>query len=401
MIKLKEQKTPSFSEFILLMALFVALTAMSIDMVLPALSLIGQDLNAGSENNTQYIIGILFLGLTLGQLIAGPIADSFGRKATVYFGLVIFIIGTFLCLLATSFFLMLMGRFLQGLGAAAPRNISLTMTRDMYKGRDMARVSSFIMAVFILVPIIAPALGQLVLFFGNWHLIFIVFLIMALIIAILTYWRLPETLKAEDKRPFSVKSIWQGTCKVVGNKITLGYTICAGLIFGALIGYLNSSRQIFQDYYHEGALFPLYFAIPAISIGMASILNSTIVRRYGMKLISHVALLSMAIITTIFFTFFVWKVEQTIFLAFMIYITLVFFFMGLLFGNLNAMAMEPMGHFAGIASGIVGALSSAISVIIGTIIGQLYSGSLEPLIIGFLILSIATFTLQHFIPKHS
>jgi len=403
MIKSKTDKVVSLGEFIALMAMFVSLTAMSIDMVLPALSLIGTELNAGDGNHTQYIISSLFVGFTLGQLVTGPIADSFGRKFAVYLGLAIFIIGSALCLVSTSFPIMLVGRSLQGLGAAAPRIISLTMTRDKYQGRDMARVSSFVMAVFILVPVIAPSFGQAILFFVSWRFIFGIFLIAALSITALTYFRLPETLKLEDKKPFSVKAIWHGTCKVMSNKTTLGYTICAGLIFGALVGYLNLSRQIFQDYYQVGARFSLYFSVSAISIGASSIFNSAIVKRYGMRLICHYALLIMIVVTTLFLIFFFWisnqSLEQVPIWAFMGYITIIFFCLGLLFGNLNAMAMEPMGHFAGIASGIIGSLSSAISVIIGTVIGQSYNNSLQPLIIGFLALSIAAFTLQHFLPK--
>ena len=403
MIKSKTDKVVSLGEFIALMAMFVSLTAMSIDMVLPALSLIGIELNAGDGNHTQYIISSLFVGFTLGQLVTGPIADSFGRKFAVYLGLAIFIIGSALCLVSTSFPIMLVGRSLQGLGAAAPRIISLTMTRDKYQGRDMARVSSFVMAVFMLVPVIAPSFGQAILFFVSWRFIFGIFLIAALSITALTYFRLPETLKLEDKKPFSVKAIWHGTCKVMSNKTTLGYTICAGLIFGALVGYLNLSRQIFQDYYQVGARFSLYFSVSAISIGASSIFNSAIVKRYGMRLICHYALLIMIVVTTLFLIFFFWisnqSLEQVPIWAFMGYITIIFFCLGLLFGNLNAMAMEPMGHFAGIASGIIGSLSSAISVIIGTVIGQSYNNSLQPLIIGFLALSIAAFTLQHFLPK--
>lgn len=396
----ENQRAISFVEFVALMALFTALTAMSIDTILPALSLIGQDLKAGSENNTQYIISTLFLGFTFGQLISGPLADSYGRKPAVYWGLAIFIIGCLICLIATNFHMMLVGRFLQGLGASAPRIISITMTRDIYKGRDMARVTSIVMAVFILVPVIAPSFGQLILFFASWHFIFVSFLIVAIMTIILTYWRLPETLKPEDKKVFNLKEIWYGTRKVVGNKTTLGYAVCAGLIFGALMGYLNLSRQIYQDYYKVGAKFSLYFSISALSIGAASVLNSAIVKRYGMRLICHYALLAVIIVTILFFSGFVWSdsIEfRTPILAFMIYIGLVFFCLGLLFGNLNAMAMEPMGHFAGIASGIIGALSSAIGSGIGTIIGQLYSDNLYPLVIGFLVLSTTAFILQHLI----
>lgn len=382
-----------FAEFIGLMALYVALMAMSIDTILPALSIIGRELNVIDENHTQYIIGILFLGFTFGQIIYGPISDSFGRRFTIYAGLVIFIIGNILSINAENYSMMLLGRFLQGFGAASPRITSMAVIRDLYKGREMARVMSFIMTVFIIIPVIAPSIGQAILLVTSWRVIFRIFLVAAIIALFWTYFRLPETLKTQDIKPFNLPTIWNDFCIVISNKITLRYTICAGLVFGALIGYLNCSRQIFQDYFHTGESFPLYFALSALSIGAASIVNSMIVRRYGMKLICHYALLVTIIMSAIFLILSMQENQMPIW-QFMTYMIVVFFCMGLLFGNLNALAMEPMGHYAGIASSVVGALSSGISVIIGTLIGQSYNQSLIPMFAGFLLLSISSLVLS-------
>ncbi len=367
---------------------------MSIDMILPALFLIGKEFGTVDENKTQYIIGTLFLGFTFGQIICGPISDSFGRKLTIYIGLTIFIIGDLLSITATSFNMMLLGRFLQGFGAASPRTTSLAIIRDRYKGRDMARVMSFIMTVFMIVPVIAPSIGQLILLVATWRVMFVIFLLMALIAMALTYFRLPETLKQQDCRPFNAKAIWQDFLIVIRNKITLGYAICAGLIFGALIGYLASCRQIFQDYFQVGKLFSLYFAISALSVAAASITNSMIVRRYGMKLICHHALMVMLIASAIFLPLTILQSDHVALWQFMIYIMILFFCFGLLFGNLNALAMEPMSHVAGIAAALVGSLSSAISAVIGTAIGQSYNGTLAPIALGFLLLAISAFFLQ-------
>lgn len=390
-------KKISFPEFVSLMALFVAIMALSIDTILPAMFLIEKDLNVTKANEIQFIIGILFLGFTFGQIIFGPISDSFGRKSTIYIGLIIFIIGNVLSLGASDFSTMLIGRFLQGFGASSPRVVSLAVVRDRYQGREMARVMSFIMSVFIIVPVIAPSIGQVLLLFSTWHSIFILLLIAALVAFVWTYFRLPETLKREDLKPFNLKTIFTDFVKVVSNKITLGYAICAGLIFGALIGYLNTSWMIFQQYFLVGNLFPLYFAISALSIGAASLTNSMIVRKYGMHLICHYSLITVIITSAIFFAL-IYNLQEKIQLVyFVIYVAIIFFCMGLLFGNLNALAMEPMGHYAGMASAIIGSISSAISLVIGTTIGQSYNNSPSTLVLGFLCLGILAFIIQFYL----
>ncbi len=391
----KQKSHIPFPEFITLMALYVALMAMSIDMILPALQTIGLEFGIKNSNETQYIIGILFLGFTFGQVIYGPIADSFGRKPTVYTGFIIFAFGSFLSLISHSFEAILIGRFLQGFGAAAPRIVSTAIIRDLYKGREMARVMSFIMTIFIIIPVIAPSFGQALLLVASWRMMFAIFLSISIITMIWTYFRLPETLKKQDVRPFNLKMIWKDFCSVIGNKITLKYAICAGLIFSAMVGYITSCQQIFQDYFKIGNLFPIYFGICALSIGISSIVNSMIVRRFGMKLISHYALIAMIVISVLFLSLLIFQNNQAQIWQFMIFTLISFFCLGMLFGNLNALAMEPMGHYAGIASAVIGFISSGTSAILGTIIGQAYNGSLMPMVLGFLFLTIAAFILQN------
>jgi DHA1 family bicyclomycin/chloramphenicol resistance-like MFS transporter len=386
-----------FPEFVALMALYVALMAMSIDTILPALLAIGEEFNVANINDTQFIIAVLFVGYTFGQILYGPISDSFGRRRTVYAGLVIFILGNILSLSAESFEVMLFGRFLQGFGAAAPRITSMAIIRDRYQGREMARVMSFVMTVFILVPVIAPSIGQLILGFASWRIIFRIFLASAVIAFIWTYLRLPETLKAQDVRPFHFKAILKDFYKVASNKITLGYTICSGLVLGALLGYLNLSRQIFQDYFSVGNNFAFYFALSALPIGAASIVNSMIVRKFGMKLLCHYALIVTIIMSLIFLP--LSMQEHLPLWLFMIYMIVVFFCMGLMFGNLSALAMEPMAHYAGIASAFVGALSSAISVSTGALIGQSFNNSLTPMFVGFLLLSSGAFLILRWLKR--
>lgn len=383
-----------FKEFVALMALLVSITALAIDTVIPALPMMGTDLQVVGVNDTQYVISVLFMGFTLGQIIYGPISDSFGRKRAIYIGLGLFIIGCVLSYTARSFEMMLIGRLLQGFGAASSRVISIAMVRDKYGGRDMARVMSFVMAVFILVPALAPGLGQIILLFAHWRAIFLVFLTIAILSMIWMFFRLPETLHANERKAFTISVIAHGLREVVTNKITFGYTLCAGLIFGALIGYLTSAQQIFQAYYGLGDIFSVYFAVLALAIGVASIFNSSIVKRFGMRIISHHALQVM-MATALVFGVVAYMMPYTVPLwGFMAFAIVTFFALGLLFGNLNALAMEPMGHIAGLASAAVGALSSLLSVTVGTLIGQAYNDTLFPLAVGFFAVSFLAYILQ-------
>jgi MFS transporter, DHA1 family, multidrug resistance protein len=384
----------SFSEFITLMAMMVSITALSLDAVLPILSVVGEELSLKDDNQAQYIIGTLLFGLTLGQLLYGPLADSFGRKLSVYIGLLIFVGGSILSFSATSFSVMLIGRFLQGFGAAAPRISSIAIVRDRFTGREMARVMSFVMAVFIFVPVIAPALGELVLSISHWRMIFALFVAMAVFIAAWMTLRLPETLKPHDRHPFNLKEIVKSLKIVVANKQTLGHTVSAGLVFSCLIAYLSCARQIYQDYYHTGHLFAFYFALSALSVGVASLINSAIVRRLGMHRISRFALIVLIGVSTLFLVANLIVSDQVPLSYFMLFAVLAFFTLGLLFGNLNAMAMEPMGHQAGIASSIIGALTSAISTVLGGLVGQAYDMTLIPLTLGFLVMGLAALTIE-------
>ncbi len=389
-----------FGELVTLMALMVSLTALSIDAVLPLLSVAGADLGVSDANQTQYVIGFLLLGLTLGQLIYGPLADSFGRKLSIYIGLSIFIIGSLLSYNANSYEWMLVGRVLQGFGAAAPRVSSVAILRDLFSGREMARVLSFIMAVFIFVPVVAPALGEAILVLSHWRMIFALFILIALIISVWMSLRLPETLTEENRHSFSFADIYKSITLVLTNTQTLGHTFSAGLVFGCLIGYLNCARQIFQDYYDTGHLFVLYFSFSALSVGVASLVNSSIVRKYGMHRISRLALILMIVLALLFLPVTLLQPASTPFTGFMLYSIFTFFCLGLLFGNLNAMAMEPMGHLAGVASSVIGALTSAISLLVGTLLGQLFNMTLVPLISGFLILSLLALTIQLFLSRN-
>jgi MFS transporter, DHA1 family, multidrug resistance protein len=380
---------PRYGEFVALVALMISLVALSIDAMLPALATIGAELGARQANDAQLILSALFLGLAFAQVIYGPLSDSLGRKPAIYLGFGLFIVGCLLSALATSFPAMLIGRFLQGVGAAGPRIVTLAMVRDLYEGRAMARIMSSVMGVFILVPALAPGIGQLILMVASWRAIFGAFLAVASIAVVWFGIRQPETLSAAHRASFSLPRIARAAREVCVHPVALGYTLAAGLVFGALIGYLTSAAQIFQGQYGQGERFPLYFAALALAIGLASWCNSRLVMRYGMRLLSGVAVVGQGTLSVGFFAIALASAGHPPLWALMAYLLAAFFCLGILFGNFNALAMEPLGHIAGVAASVVGSLTTFISLLLGTLIGRSYNGTVLPLVGGFAILGLA------------
>jgi len=378
----------SFAEFVALMASMTAMTALSIDAMLPALSDIARDLGAQRVNDGQLVISLIFLGLSVGQIFYGPFSDSTGRKPAIYVGIGIYIIGCCLALFAVDFRMMLIGRFLQGIGVAGPRSVVVALVRDQYAGRAMARVMSFVMTVFILVPIIAPMLGQGILLVAHWRAIFGLYLLLALLIGGWFILRQPETLTAEHRIPFQLGRILRAFREVFVNRIALSYTVMAGLISGGFVGYLNSAQQIFQDQYELGTQFPFYFATLALALGCASYLNAQLVMRFGMRALSRWALLALGGLSLLYLLPAAFFAGQPPLWSLMSYLLLGFFAVGILFGNLNARAMEPLGHIAGVGAAVVGALSTFLSTLLGGLIGQSYNGTVLPLVGGFALLSL-------------
>ncbi|HER35193.1 MAG TPA: MFS transporter, partial [Halothiobacillaceae bacterium] len=371
---------PSFPEFVVIISLMMSLTALSTDAMLPALPQIGGDLGVQNANDRQLVVSVLFLGMAVGQLFFGPLSDSTGRKPAVYAGYVLYIAGAVLSVLAATFPMLLAGRLLQGLGISAPRAIVLALVRDRYSGRPMARVMSFATTILILVPMIAPSLGQAVLLFSSWRGIFGVFVLMALGTVSWFALRMPETLAAEHRAPFSVRRIVDATREIAGNRIALGYTVSAGLVSGAFLGYLNSAQQIFQEQYALGTLFPVVFGAISISIGLASLVNARLVMRFGMRFLVRISLFAMVGLSTLALGGALLLGRQVPLPLFVAYLLATFFCVGILFGNQNSLAMEPLGHLAGIGAAVVGSLSTLISMPLGTAIGQGYDGTVLPLI---------------------
>ncbi|MEJ2734238.1 MAG: multidrug effflux MFS transporter [Anaerolineae bacterium] len=382
-----EQAGPSFAEFVIIISLMMSFTALSTDAMLPALPQIGNDLAVQNANDRQLVVSILFLGLAFGQLFFGPLSDRVGRKPPVYTGYALYVAGAIVSALAVSFPMMLLGRLLQGLGISAPRAIILALVRDRYKGRAMARVMSFVMTVTLLVPMIAPTLGQAILLFSDWRGIFGSFVLIGLITLSWFALRMPETLAPEHRATFSLRHIIDATLEIGRNRIAVGYTVSAGLVSGAFLGYLNSAQQILQEQYALGNLFPIIFGVISLSIGLASLLNARLVMRFGMRFLVRRSLFVIVGLSILALGTVLLLDGQPPLWLFMAYIMATFFSVGILFGNQNALAMEPLGHLAGIGAAVVGSLSTLISMPLGTIIGQIYNGTVLPLIVGLALLS--------------
>lgn len=393
----KSKAYPSLVEFVILVSMMMSLTALSIDAMLPALSQISRDLNVQNANDRQLVVSVLFIGLAAGQLFFGPISDRVGRKPAIYAGYTLFITGSVLAIFAIHYPMMLFGRLLQGVGISAPRSVTLALVRDRYEGRTMARVMSFIMTVFILVPMIAPTMGQVILLFAGWRGIFGSFILLAGITMAWFALRMPETLSTENRAPFSLHRIFRTIVEILKIRPALGYTVIAGLVSGVHLGYLNSAQQVFQEQYALGELFPLYFAVIALSLGVASLLNARLVMRLGMRslvrwsltmvLVLSITALGMALLTN----------GQPPLGFLMVYLMAAFFGIGVLYGNNNALAMQPLGHIAGIGAAIVGSLSTLIGILMGMIIGQSYNGTILPLVVGMVILTGMSLIVVHWV----
>jgi DHA1 family bicyclomycin/chloramphenicol resistance-like MFS transporter len=382
------ERRPSLPEFIILMALVISQVALSIDAMLPALPLIAADLGVADLNDSQYVILVFFAGMALGQIFFGPMSDSLGRRPAIIAGFILFMAGCALSVFALDFEHMLVGRLLQGMGAAGPRIVSIALVRDQFSGREMARIMSFIMIVFILVPVFAPAIGQLVLLLAEWRAIFMLFLLLALILVTWFWRRQPETLARENRVRFSVAGLLLDVRAIFRIRAALGYTLTMGLVFGAFVGYLSSSQQILQLQYRLHELFPLYFGILACAIGCAALVNARLVMRFGMRRLSRFALRGICLLSIPFLLYAWTRQGHPPLYLLMAYLLPLFFCFGILFGNLNAMAMEPLGHIAGLGSALVGSVSTLLSVLFGVLIADAYDHTVLPLLTGFALLGL-------------
>jgi len=373
--------------FVLLLAGMMSLVALSVDAMLPALVVIAEDFSLSNQAYAQWTITSLFIGLSFGQLIYGPLSDAFGRKRPIYLGYGLFILGSLLCVLADSFAWLLAGRVLQGAGAAAPRIITTALVRDKLKGAEMASVMSVVFSIFIVVPIVAPALGQVVLNLAGWRWIFGLLLAMALVTGICFCLFQEETLAVEKRRALNLANMLAGLKLLFAERTALVYTLVSGLVFGGFMGYLNSAPLLFIQLYQQGDNFALLFALSAMSIGLASVVNGRIVLRMGMRRMILWALWSLLLLSSLFCLLLVKTQGVPSLFWLMTYLIPAFFCIGLLFGNLNSLAMEQLGAIAGLGSAFVACISTLVGIPIGSGIGLSFNNTVYPLSLGFLFMA--------------
>jgi DHA1 family bicyclomycin/chloramphenicol resistance-like MFS transporter len=370
-----------FGQFVALIAAMMATNALAIDSMLPAMPQIGEALGIASANERQWILTAYLLGFGAAQIVYGPLADRYGRKPVLMVGLALYTVFAALCAFSTSFEMLLIARFLTGLGAASTRVLSVSIVRDCYAGRQMARVMSLAFIVFLATPIIAPSLGQGIMLFASWRWIFGVLSIFALVVMAWAAIKLPETQHPEDRIPISVAGVSSAFKTALTDRIAMGYTLAATLVLAGLFGFLNSAQQVFAEVLGAGDIFPLIFAAIAGTMAVSSLLNSRIVGKLGMRKVSHWALIGFIAFAAVHAVIAVTGHETL--LSFALMQAGMMFCFGLTMSNFGAIAMEPLGHVAGAAASIQGFITTIGGAVFGFFIGQLYDGTTIPLTLGF------------------
>jgi DHA1 family bicyclomycin/chloramphenicol resistance-like MFS transporter len=369
-----------FPEFVAIVAAIMALNPMAMDLMLPALPDVGATFGISSANHLQLVLSVFMTGFGLGQFVIGPLSDRFGRRPILIGGMVLYTLASVLAVAAHSFEMLLVARALQGVGTSATRVIATSIVRDCYSGRRMASVMSLAMMIFIAVPVLAPSLGQVIMLTSQWRGIFVVLMVYGVLALVWSTVRLPETLPPSARKSLAVRDVLDNFKHTLTNRQTLGYALAAGCVQGTLFGYVFSSQQIFTGIYSLGHYFPLAFAAVAIGVAVAGFLNSRIVGKYGMRVISHAALLGQLASAIVMLAA---ADLATVPLAlFMVLSVVNLFTFGLMFSNFTALAMEPQGHIAGTASSLFGSLTTLIGIVIGSLIGQFYNDTVVPLATG-------------------
>lgn len=383
----RRPSVPSKYEFVILIASLMALNALAIDIMLPALSEIGTDFRLVEENDRQLVIIAYILGFGIPQLVYGPLTDRFGRRPVLFVALAGYIACAVASTLVTTFSALLVARFVMGVFSSGCRVVAVSVVRDVYAGRAMAEIMSLVMTIFMVVPILAPALGQLVLFGGSWHLIFWVLALYAAIVFAWTLARLGETLPETRRTPLNLASAIGAYVRVVRTRVTFGYLLASGIVFGSLFAFIASAEQVMTGVFGMGEEFVLWFAIVAGGLACANFLNSRLVQRLGMRRLSHIALVGFTIVSAA--NLVLMATMGPVFPVFFPLFVLAFAFFGMMGSNFNALAMEPLGEIAGTASAAYGFATTTLAGLIGGAIGRQFDGTVLPILAGFTVLGLA------------
>lgn len=381
---------PPFVEFVALIALLMGMTAFSIDNLLPAFGAIRADFALANPNHVQVMVYAYLIGIGAAQFLYGPMSDVFGRRPILFAGLAVYVAGTLIAVFAQDFGILIAARFIQGAGAAAGRVLAVAIVRDRFEGREMARIMSLTMMVFLTVPIVAPALGSMILAFGSWHLIFIAMLALVLLLWVWFGLRMPETLHPEYRMPFSMRAIGHGMRLTLTTRRAVGYSVGMSLMMGCLMGYVGSASQVFQtDIYKLGHLFPVVFAAVAGVMALAAFVNASLVRRIGMRRLSHGGVVGFTVAgAAMVAASYAFAGRPPLLLMCGLIATGQFLF-ALTVPNFNSMAMEPLGAVAGTASSFIGGFTTLMGALIGFGVGHAFDGTVLPLSLGYMVLGAA------------
>ena len=380
------------AEFVALTAMLMALNALAIDIMLPALPQMGADFQIAQENDRQLIIVAYMLGFGVSQLFYGPLTDRFGRRSVLFVSLFFYVVAAIMCVYAPTFDLLIWARVFMGASAGGSRVIAVSAARDLYVGRQMAKVMSLVMIVFMSAPIVAPFFGQMMLKAMTWHGIFWALAAFGMIMFFWVLFRLPETLPKERRVPLNIPTMFRNYGKVIRTREALGYTIASGFLFGGLMSYISASEQLYHQVYDTGDWFALWFAGAAVAMSISNLINSRLVERLGMRFLSHGALIAFVIISAVHAV--IAMLGPVPFPIFYTLVILAFFAIGFQGPNYNAIAMEPLGALAGSGAALIGFASSFVSASIGGLVARQFDGTVTPIFIGhFVVGSLALLTI--------
>lgn len=381
-------------EFIVLMAMLMAMQALAIDSMLPALGQIATDLNVSDPNRRQLVIGLFLLTSGCASLVPGTLADRFGRRPVLLICLICYIVFGFACAIATEFNTLLVLRVLQALGCAGLAVLPTAIVRDRYSGDAMARMSSTISVVFMIVPIIAPSLGQFVLLFAGWRWIFATLGTLGLVMLLWVWKRLPETQRPEFRQKIHPLHIARNMAAVITTRASIGYVIGSGLVSGSLFGFINSAQQLLAEHFGAGDAFPLLFAGCALAMALASFANSRIVERFGARRVSHLAVLTFVALSALQ-VLLASQPDQTLW-QFVPVLALNMCMIGFIGANFGSIALQPFAETAGAAASVQAFIRLALGSLIGIAIGQAYDGTARPLATGLLLCGVMSLLLVLF-----
>jgi DHA1 family bicyclomycin/chloramphenicol resistance-like MFS transporter len=385
----------TFQERLVLYALLTSLTSLSIDALLPGLREIGVQFGTSPYLSTQHVISLFILGMAFGELLLGPLSDAIGRKRALLLGLGIYVSGTLVAMLANSLEMIILGRFLQGIGVSGPKIATRAMIRDQFEGDAMARIMSFMFTLFILVPMLAPALAQGLIAIAGWRSVFAAYLVIAICLGCWLAVRQQETLRVEQRISFRPRLLIVNGFRILSSRRVGLLILATGLVFGAQLLYLSTAADLFLDAFGVRETFPFYFAMLASAMGLASFLNARLVQRFGMEAMARAAFIGLSAIGFLAAATSIACDGQLPFAIFLAFLFPLFFAIGLLFGNLNAMAMQPLGHVAGFGASLIASGSSLVATLFAVGFGGFYDGTVVYLFSGFLAAGLCGFAFLH------